>query len=114
MLTLLERARGFTLAAYRQAHRQLDVGVIPSAENAALARTLASQTATTGARHANAIVGIEGFEPDGAAFLDGSRFRPEKLARDADEYASIRRAAASRPRRRAVHTRERRSAAWAL
>jgi alkylation response protein AidB-like acyl-CoA dehydrogenase len=110
MRALLDRSRCVTRAAY--AH--LDSTSISATAQAAFARALASQTAIEVARHALWITGAGSLDPDGVEHLDGSRFHPEKLVRDACEHGFMlpRRQAAGH--RRTVHPREQRSASWGL
>jgi alkylation response protein AidB-like acyl-CoA dehydrogenase len=112
MRAMLERARALTRAAHRHTYGQLDAGRPASPQNAAFARMLASQTAAELATQALASAGPQALDPDGVEYLDGSRFRPEKLVRDAHEYGLIRHHRAGGTRQQQVHPRERRSAAW--
>jgi alkylation response protein AidB-like acyl-CoA dehydrogenase len=114
MRSMLERARALTRAAHRHTHRRLDAGYLVSPERAILARRLASQTAAELARQALWIAGPGGLDPEGVEYLDGSRFRPEKLVRDASEHSFTGSGAAPPAPSTAVHPRSQRSAQWGL
>ena len=90
MRTMLERARGLTRAAHLYVHRRLDAGEPLGLRQAVFARMLASQTAVELARQSLWVVGPAARDPDGVEHLDGSRFRPEKLVRDAHELSLTR------------------------
>jgi alkylation response protein AidB-like acyl-CoA dehydrogenase len=112
MRAMLDRARALTRAAHCYTRGQLAAGRSASPQNAAFARMLASRTAAQLACQALSIPGAEALDPDGVEHLDGSRFRPEKLVRDAYECGLVRRPGATRSRQQQVHRRERRSATW--
>jgi alkylation response protein AidB-like acyl-CoA dehydrogenase len=114
MGSMLERARALTRAAHRHTHRRLDAGHLVSPGRAVVARRLASQTAAELARQALWIAGPGGLDPDGVEYLDGSRFRPEKLVRDAYERSVTSSGCAHPAPARAVHPRSQRSAEWGL
>jgi alkylation response protein AidB-like acyl-CoA dehydrogenase len=114
MRSMLERARAMTLAAHRHTHSRLAAGYLVSPERAVVARRLASQTAAELARRALWIAGPGGLDPEGVEYLDGSRFRPEKLVRDAYEHSVIRSFAPPPAPAPAVHQRSQRSAQWDL
>lgn len=114
MRTMLERARGLTRAAHRSTHRRLDAGQLVSPQPAQLARMLATQTAAELARQSLWIAGPGALDRDGIEHLDGSRFRPEKLVRDANEHRIARPGRATAAPRRALRPPAQRSAEWAL
>jgi alkylation response protein AidB-like acyl-CoA dehydrogenase len=114
MRVLLERTRGLTRAAHRSTHARLDAGERVATEHAAFARVLASRTASELARQALWIVGSGGLAAEGVEHLDGSRFRPEKLLRDAYELSLTRSGAASASPQRLVNSRAEGSAQWGL
>jgi alkylation response protein AidB-like acyl-CoA dehydrogenase len=114
MRSMLERARALTRAAHSHTHRRLDAGHLVSPRRAVVARRLAARTAADLARQALLIAGPDGLDPDGVEYLDGSRFRPEKLVRDAYEHSVTRSGGVPPPPVRAVHPRSQRSAQWGL
>jgi alkylation response protein AidB-like acyl-CoA dehydrogenase len=114
MRSMLERARAVTRAAHRHTRRRLDAGQLVSPRRAEVARRLAAQTAAELAGQALQIAGPGGLDPEGVEYLDGSRFRPEKLVRDAYEHSVTRAGGAPVAPVRAVHPRSQRSAQWGL
>jgi alkylation response protein AidB-like acyl-CoA dehydrogenase len=114
MRAILGRARSVTRAAYCDTHSRLDAGRAVSAGHAVFAGVLASQAATELARQALWMTGPGPSAIDGVEYLDGSRFYPDKLVRDAHEHGFLLPRRPASARKRPDHQQEQRSAIWGL
>ena len=79
----LETAREAVRTVHAAEYARLDAAEAMSAPHGMRVRALASRTAISLARSASALCGAEAAGEDGVSYLDGTRFHPLKLLRDA-------------------------------
>jgi alkylation response protein AidB-like acyl-CoA dehydrogenase len=91
MLVLLEAARSIAGSAFVETGERVDSGETPSVQHAAAAHAFATEATSEIVDCAMVLCGGRADPSGGVEYLDGSRFHPQKLLRDAQSYTTDRR-----------------------